>query len=333
MHDALAALPEEARSKLKKAAQPGFVEPMKATLVHASFSDPDWIFERKLDGERCLLHKKGRTVTLYSRNEKRKNTTYPEIADAVSRLDASCILDSEIVTFDGKVTSFKQLQQRIHRKDPDEEILRECPVYAYVFDILYLDGYDLTDLPLRERKKVLHSVLEGEDPLRLLPHRNEEGEAYLEEASQKGWEGLIAKDAHSGYVHKRSRKWVKFKCGHRQEMVIAGYTEPKGERIGFGALLLGYYEDGRLRYAGRVGTGFDEAFLKDFHATMQRKERKTSPYADDVEDEETIHWIEPTFVAEVGFTEWTQKGCLRHPRFLGLRDDKAPQEVRKESAR
>lgn len=144
---------------------------------------------------------------------------------------------------------------------------------------------------------------------------------------------MIAKDAHSGYVHKRSRKWLKFKCGHRQEMVIAGYTEPKGERVGFGALLLGYYEDGKLCYAGRVGTGFDEAFLKDFHAAMQRKERKTSPYADDVAEEEAIHWIEPIFVAEVGFTEWTQAGRLRHPRFLGLRDDKAPEEVRKESAR
>ncbi|MDI5890856.1 non-homologous end-joining DNA ligase [Halomonas rhizosphaerae] len=332
MHDALAALPAEARSKLKRAPQPGFVEPMKATLVHEPFSDPDWIYERKLDGERCLLHKKGRTVTLYSRNEKKKNSTYPEIAEAVGSLDGSCILDSEIVTFDGKVTSFKRLQKRIHRKAPGDDILRECPVYAYAFDILYLDGYDLTDLPLRERKKVLRRAFEWASPLRVLPYRNAEGEAYLKEASKKGWEGLIAKDARSSYVHRRSRQWLKFKCGHRQEMVIAGYTEPKGERVGFGALLLGYYEDGELRYAGRVGTGFDDAFLTSFHKTMQREERDTSPYADDMEEDADIHWIEPRFVGEVGFTEWTQDGCLRHPRFLGLRDDKDPQEVRRESA-
>lgn len=333
MHEALEALPEEARSTLRKASQPGFVEPMKATLVHEHFSDPNWIYERKLDGERCLLHKKGGTVTLYSRNEKKKNNTYPEVAESVGKLDESCILDSEIVTFDGKLTSFKRLQKRIHKQDPDEDLLREIPVYAYAFDIIYLDGYDLTGLSLRERKKVLRTVLGGEDPLRILPHRNEEGEAYLEEASKKGWEGLIAKDARSSYVHDRSRKWLKFKCGHRQEMVIAGYTEPRGERVGFGALLLGYYEDGELRYAGRVGTGFDDAFLESFHKEMKRKELKTSPYVDYAEEDDTIHWIEPTFVGEVGFTEWTQDGCLRHPRFLGLRDDKDPREVKKESAR
>ncbi|CAM3325316.1 non-homologous end-joining DNA ligase [Halomonas lysinitropha] len=332
MHDALQALSDGARSKLKQALQPGFVEPMKATLVHEPFSDPNWIYERKLDGERCLLHKQGRAATLYSRNEKKKNRSYPEIAEALARCDGDWILDAEIVTFDGKMTSFKRLQKRIHQRNPSEALLREFPVYAYAFDILYLDGYDLTDLPLRERKRVLRRALEAEDPLRILPHRNEEGEAYLEEAAKKGWEGLIAKDARSGYVHKRSRKWLKFKCENQQEMVIAGYTEPQGERVGFGALLLGYYEDGELRYAGREGTGFDQAFLASFHRKMQRHERKTSPYANFAEKDEAIHWITPTFVGEVGFTEWTQDGCLRHPRFLGLRDDKDPKEVKKESA-
>jgi len=332
MHDALASLDEPSRALLHKRAQPGFVTPMTATLVHEHFSDPHWLYERKLDGERCLLHKKGRTVTLFSRNEKRKNRTYPEIAQALEGLAESCILDSEIVTFDGQLTSFKRLQQRIHRQQPDDELLREVPVYAYVFDILYLDGYDLTDLALRERKQVLRQVLPSGDPLRLLPHRNEHGEAYLKEAAQKGWEGVIAKDARAGYVSKRSRKWLKFKCDHRQELVIGGFTDPHGERVGFGALLLGYYERDRLRYAGRVGTGFDEAFLQDFHARMQQKERKTSPFADDVDADDGVHWIEPAFVAEVGFTEWTQGGALRHPRFLGLRDDKSPHEVVKEQA-
>jgi len=332
MHEALDSLSEDLRAKLKKRSQPGFVAPMKATLVREHFSDPNWIFERKLDGERCLLHKKGRSVTLYSRNEKKKNGSYPEIVEAVAGLEGSFILDSELVTFDGTKTSFKRLQKRIHKKKPGEDLIEAYPVFAYIFDIPYFDGYDLSDLPLRERKRVLHTAFDADDPLRILPHRKEDGEAFLEEALKRGWEGLIAKDARSRYVRKRSKKWLKFKCGHRQEMVIAGYTEPKGARAGFGALLLGYYEEGKLRYAGRVGTGFDDAFLESFHRKMERKERKTTPFASFEDDDDEIHWIAPVFVGEIGFTEWTRDGCLRHPRFIGLRHDKKPEEVKREAA-
>ncbi|HKK17616.1 MAG TPA: non-homologous end-joining DNA ligase [Opitutales bacterium] len=332
MHEHLAALPESLREKLKRKTQPDFISPMKATLVHEHFSDPGWIYERKLDGERSLLHKKGRKVTLYSRNEKKKNETYPEIAEAVGRLEGNFILDAEIVAFDRKRTSFKRLQRRMHVKHPDETLLKEVPVYVYAFDLLFYGGYDLTALPQEERKKLLRSLFDAEDPFRLLPHRREKGEAYLKEACEKGWEGLIAKDAGAAYVHKRSKKWLKFKCGNRQEMVIAGYTDPEGGRLGFGALLLGFYRDDKLIYAGRVGTGFDDDFLKSFHAELKKLERKTSPFADYDPEDSSIHWVRPEYVGEIGFTEWTRENRLRHPRFLGLREDKEASSVVKEGA-
>ena len=330
MHEILTHLSETGRSKLKRTKQPDFIEPMRATLVHEHFSDADWIYERKLDGERCILHKRGDTVTLYSRNENRKNDTYPEIAEALSQLSGSFILDAEIVTFEGKTTSFKRLQSRIHTRNPDPALLRKTPVYAYVFDLLFFEGYDLRHLPLRERKNALRRALGSGGPIRFLPHRNEHGEDYLAEACGKGWEGLIAKEAASTYQSTRSRKWLKFKCGHGQELVIGGFTDPEGERVGFGALLLGYFEDEEFHYAGRVGTGFDDAFLESFREKLDRIERKTTPFADLDSDDETTHWAEPRYVGEIGFTEWTDDHRLRHPRFLGLREDKEPRDVRKE---
>ena len=330
MHEILTHLSETGRSKLKRTKQPDFIEPMRATLVHEHFSDADWIYERKLDGERCILHKRGDTVTLYSRNENRKNDTYPEIAEALSQLSGSFILDAEIVTFEGKTTSFKRLQSRIHTRNPAPSLLRKTPVYAYVFDLLFFEGYDLRHLPLRERKNALRRALGSGGPIRFLPHRNEHGEDYLAEACGKGWEGLIAKEAASTYQSTRSRKWLKFKCGHGQELVIGGFTDPEGERVGFGALLLGYFEDEEFHYAGRVGTGFDDAFLESFREKLDRIERKTTPFADFDSDDETNHWAEPRYVGEIGFTEWTDDHRLRHPRFLGLREDKEPRDVRKE---
>ena len=332
MHPALSHFAESVRKKLKRTDQPDFLRPMRATLVHEQFSDPDWLYERKLDGERCLLHRKDAAVTLYSRNKIRKNDVYPEIVEAVTQLSGDFILDSEIVTFEGKTTSFKRLQSRIHTRDPDQALVQETPVYAYVFDLLFFEGYDLRQLPLRERKKALRRALDPAKAIRILPHRNEDGETYFAEACRKGWEGLIAKEASSTYQSSRSRKWLKFKCGHRQELVIAGFTDPEGERIGFGSLLLGYFEDDALHYAGRVGTGFDRAFLKAFREKLNRSERKTSPFADFDSDDVSIHWVSPQHVGEIGFTEWTNDNRLRHPRFLGLRKDKRAHEVRKEQA-
>ena len=166
--------------------------------------------------------------------------------------------------------------------------------------------------------------------MRLTKFRKKEGEKFHRQACQKGWEGIIAKDIKSQYVHSRSKKWLKFKCVNRQELVIGGYTEPQGERIGFGALLVGYYEKGKLCYAGKVGTGYDDETLKKMHQKMKKMERKTNPFDDEVK-ENNVHWLRPKLVGEFGFTEWTKDNKLRHPRFIGLRDDKKAKKVRKET--
>lgn len=304
-----------------------FREPMLAKLSHEVVGGKGWIFERKLDGERCIAVKDGDTVLLYSRNEKRINEHYPEIVEALEGLKPdTCIVDGEIVAFEGDVTSFSLLQNRMHA-EPD----RSIQVYFYLFDILHIDGKDTEDKPLRERKKVLKRKIEFEDPLRYTPHRNRSGEKFLDEACRKGWEGLIAKKADSTYAHSRSSNWLKQKCGKRQEFVLCGFTEPEGERIGFGALLLCYYRDDELIYAGKVGTGYDHRTLKSLRKKMDRIERNDPAVAGDDLPDKGVHWIEPKLVGEVGFTEWTDDGKLRHPRFLGLREDKDPKDVVREN--
>lgn len=333
MHDALEKLSEKEKDKLKKTAMPDSTAPMLATLTHEHFSDPGWIFERKLDGQRCLFFKKGSDVSLMSRNQKQQNSFYPEITDALKSLPGDFILDGELVTFDDKVTSFSALQNRMHVKNPGKKLLNDYPVFAYIFDLIYLDGYDLTLLTLKDRKRVLKSALDFKDPLAYLTHKDKKGEEYLEDACERGWEGLIAKDGSSTYVNSRSTKWLKFKCNKGQEFVIGGYTAPQGERIGFGALLVGYYKDGKLIYAGKVGTGYDDQFLKKFHRRMNSYRRKTCPFDNFEDNDKDITWITPHFVGEIGFTEWTNAGKLRHPRFLGLRKDKEPEDVVREDKR
>ena len=297
------------------------VEPMKAVLTEDRFSDPDWIFERKLDGIRCLAFKDGTGVRLRSRNDLSLNGRFPEIAAALERDPATdVVLDGEVVAFDGAQTSFARLQQRGERP---------APVFFYVFDILRAGGEDVTDEPLRARKALLRRTLSFEDPIRMTVHRNRDGEAFFAEACRKGWEGLIAKRADAPYTHGRSRDWLKFKCSAEQELVIGGYTAPRGSRTDLGALLLGHYADGRLRYAGKVGTGFTRATLHELAGKLAPLRRETSPFADEIR-ERGATWVEPRLVAQVGFSEWTRDGRLRHPRFLGLRDDKAAGDVVRE---
>lgn len=333
MHPALESLGDEERDALKKRKQPSWTEPMLATLTDEPFSDENWLFERKLDGERCLAFRKGKKVTLYSRNRKSLNDTYPEVRDAlVKQAPDAFIVDGEIVAFSGGRTSFSRLQGRMQIDDPKKSRRCNIAVYYYVFDLLHFDGYDCRGLPLRARKGVLKRALSFDDPIRYTAHRNRDGEAYQAEACRKGWEGVIAKRADAEYVHSRSRKWLKLKCVNQQEFVIGGYTDPKGSREGFGALLIGFYEGGALRYAGRVGTGFDDRLLKSLHKTLSNKERKTPPFADDSLPSKGVHWVRPDLVAEVAFTEWTEDDRLRHPRFLGLRRDKKPKDVHQEKA-
>jgi DNA ligase D-like protein (predicted ligase) len=298
------------------------MEPMKAVLTDERFSDPGWIFERKLDGIRCLAFKADKRVRLRSRNDLSLNGRFPEIVAALEADPVSdVVLDGEIVAFDGAQTSFARLQQRGERP---------TPVFFYVFDILRFDGDDVTDEPLRARKALLRRSLAFEDPVRLTVHRNRDGEAFFAEACRKGWEGLIAKRADAPYTHGRSRDWLKFKCSAEQELVVGGYTAPRGSRTDLGALLLGYYADGELRYAGKVGTGFTRSTLRDLAAKLAPLRRDTSPFADEIR-ERTATWVEPQLVAQIGFSEWTRDGRLRHPRFLGLRDDKPAREVVREA--
>jgi DNA ligase D-like protein (predicted ligase) len=298
---------------------------MKAVLTDAPFSDDGWVFERKLDGVRCVAIREGDGVTLLSRNDLSLNGRYPEIASALERQpQRSFAVDGEVVAFDGAQTSFARLAQRGRT---------HVPVFFYIFDVLWLEGQDVRDLPLRARKRLLRAALKFDDrALRFSTHRNRDGEAFFEEACRKGWEGLVAKRADSPYSAKRSKDWLKLKCEQGQELVIGGYTAPKGARTDFGALLLGYYDGDALRYAGKVGTGFDDATLASLGARLRELRQDRSPFADPGEiRERTAAWVRPELVAQLGFSEWTTAGRLRHPKFLGLRDDKAARDVVREA--
>jgi DNA ligase D-like protein (predicted ligase) len=316
-------LTDAERAALEEAPAPQTADAMKAVLTNERFSDPAWIFERKLDGIRCIAIRSGERVRLLSRNDLSLNPRYPEVADALEA--EACerfAIDGEVVAFDGAQTSFARLVERGHHP---------VPVFLYVFDLLWLDGHDVRALPLRARKRLLRAALDFHGPVRLTPHRNEAGEALYAEACRKGWEGVIAKRADSRYVATRSKDWLKFKCEKGQELVIGGFTAPKGSRTEFGALLLGYYDGDAFRYAGKVGTGFDHETLRDLGARMRAIARDDPPFADAATIRERgITWTEPELVAQVAFTEWTRAGRLRHPRFLGLRDDKAASEVVRE---
>ena len=323
MSTALDTLLEAERSLSRKAPAPLEAGAMKAVLTDERFSDPDWLFERKLDGIRCVAIRDGSGLRMLSRNDLSLNERYPELADALAgeRCERFAV-DGEVVAFDGAQTSFGRLSQRKQR---------HVRVFLYVFDVMWLEGLDVRPLPLRTRKRLLRGALEFHGDIRLTPHRNERGEELFQEACRKGWEGLIAKRADSAYSTSRSKDWLKFKCDRSQELVIGGYTAPRGSREELGALLTGYYHGGELRYAGKVGTGFDGATLKDLAGRMRPLQRSDPPFSDarDIK-ERTATWVKPELVAEIGFTEWTRRGRLRHPRFLGLRFDKAAAKVVRE---
>ena len=299
------------------------IEPMKAVLADTPFSDPGWIFERKLDGIRCLAIKDDSGVSLMSRTARRMNDQFPELVSALEREPSrDFVLDGEIVAFEGAVTSFARLQQRARER---------VPVFLYVFDLPRHEGEDLRSLPLRERKARLRRALDFKGPIRFNPHRNgEHGEELFREACEKGLEGVIAKRADSPYAGGRSRDWLKLKCHAEQELVIGGFTAPKGSRTEFGALLVGYNENGALRYAGKVGTGFDQATLRSLGARMRELEQPDSPFEPFKPIPPGTRWVSPELVAQVGFAEWTRDGRLRHPRYIGLRDDKPAREVVRE---
>jgi bifunctional non-homologous end joining protein LigD len=311
---------------------PEWIAPMLATLTDRPFSDPAWIYETKLDGQRSLLFREGDAIRLMTRNRKDRTSHYPDLEEAARRaIGVDLIADGEIVVFDGDRTSFSRLQGRMQNARPSAALVAAEPVIYYLFDLLWIDGQDLTARPLTERKDRLRRVVAFADPLRYSDHLEEDGELALRLACEQGLEGLIAKRAASPYVAGRSREWLKLKCVLEQEFVVVGWTDPQRSRTGIGALLVGYVEDGTLRYAGKVGTGFNQRELDRLSSRLTRLERKTPPLADTAGVQKRgVHWARPELVAQVGFGEWTPDGKLRHPRYLGLRDDKAPADVVRE---
>jgi bifunctional non-homologous end joining protein LigD len=287
---------------------PDWLQPMAATLTQDRFTGPDWTFERKLDGIRVLAYKRGDEVRLFSRNRLPQNASYPAVVKAIGALPVrDAILDGEATGAWGR------------QGDAD----------YHVFDVLWLDGRDVTGLPLEERRALLHAL-----PLRRpLAHVEELDDAKpWERACAEGWEGVIAKRRGSPYEHRRSKHWLKMKCEATQELVVGGFTDPQGSRVGLGALLVGYYDGDDLVYAGKVGTGFDTRLLLELRAKLDGLEVPTTPFTKATGlPRVRAHWTRPEIVVQVAFIEWTGHGKLRHPRLLGVREDKAARDVVRES--
>lgn len=307
---------------------------MLATLSPELPHGGDWVFEPKLDGIRALVYAIGRPVKLYSRNHKPLDDAYPELAEALAHaVRADAVLDGEIVAIDPKrrLSSFALLQQRSQLRDAALVRQTGVTVKIYLFDCLFSDGDDITGLPLIDRKNVLRDVVTYGDDIVFTPFRTRGAAAMLRQACARGAEGIVAKRAGSPYVSARSGDWLKVKCINQQEFVIGGYTPPQGARERLGALLVGYYDGDKLRYAGKVGTGYDRATLEMLHRRLVPIRRARPPFAPGPLPSGAVTWVAPRLVAEVGFSEWTTAGLLRHPRYLGLREDKAAREVHREA--
>jgi bifunctional non-homologous end joining protein LigD len=282
---------------------PDWLEPMAATLTQERFAGEDWVFERKFDGIRLLAYKRGADVQLYSRN--RLPQHLPALAAAIARLPADeAILDGE-VAWDGRSG-------------------------YHVFDILWLNGRDVTPLPLEERRALLRA-LPFEPPMLRVELLDDA--APWERARREGWEGVIAKRRGSPYEHRRSKHWLKMKCEASQELVVGGFTDPQGARVGLGALLVGYYEGREFVFAGKLGTGFDTPLLLDLRRRLDGLEVADPPFTRSIGlPRLRAHWVRPEIVVQVAFIEWTVNGKLRHPRLLAVRFDKDARRVTREQA-
>ncbi|AWA28791.1 DNA ligase D [Flavobacterium magnum] len=298
--------------------------PQLATLTDAAFDNEDWIFEHKYDGYRALVQIHNKKATLVSRNGLKFNSKYPEIARTLDGTPQDMILDGEIVVEDTKGKSnFQWLQQ--YGDYPEKGTLK-----FYAFDVLYFQGYDLRNLGLLLRKKILKAILPKAKNIIYSEHTTTLGTKAFEKAANEGGEGIIAKKSDSTYqTDKRSRDWLKVKTNKQQEMVIGGFTDPQGGRKGIGALLCGYYDGNDLVYAGKVGSGFTEPILEDLRRKLDRISRKSAPFST-VPKEKNAHWVSPKLIAQLKFSEFTDTGNMRHPVFLGLRADKDPKEIKME---
>jgi bifunctional non-homologous end joining protein LigD len=334
-------LPEKELGKLP-AGKPRFIPPMKPRLLEEPPTTGDWVYELKFDGIRLIAVKNGDKLNLISRNGNELAARFPEVVDAVRALPIEdCVIDGEVVALDEKGgSSFQLLQAR-------EMEGRQSPIYYYVFDLLQAAGKSLTSVPLERRKALLAALCEGAaESIRFSGEIGGDPHVLLREVKRLGLEGVIGKQRGSVYEpDRRSGAWIKLKCVNEQEFVIGGFTPPQGARKHFGALLVGYYEKKRLLFAGKVGTGFDTKMLASLHKRFKSEKREDCPFTDLPSKQggqwvqgitpammRRCEWINPVFVCQVKFAEWTRDGKLRQPVFLGLREDKKPSEVMRESA-
>jgi len=288
---------------------PDWVQPMAATLTDKRFTGTEWLFERKFDGIRVLAFKKGSEVQLFSRNQLPLNRSYPAVVAAVVSLPVNeIILDGEAATGAWG---------------------RPGRVAYHVFDIIWLDGRDVTSLTLMQRRELLAKLPFADPMVRV---ETLEDPVPWERACSEGWEGVIAKRRDSTYEHRRSPHWLKMKCEATQELVVGGFTDPQGARVGLGALLVGYFEGDEFVFAGKVGTGFDRKLLLELRGRMDQLEQPSTPFTKAVGlPRKRAHWVKPEIVVQVAFIEWTTHGKLRHPRLLGVRQDKLASEVTRET--
>jgi bifunctional non-homologous end joining protein LigD len=314
----------------QKSAVPARLEPMLTSIGEGAFSDPNWLFEIKWDGVRALAWIRDGELTLRARHGADITKRYPELAALPEALTArEAILDGEIVALDATGHSnFGRLQERMHVRAPAKHLIEQVPVVFYIFDLPYCDGYDLRGAPLLQRKQLLRRVLHTSDRFRYADHQLEKGQELFELASQNDLEGIVAKRANSRYASGRSPNWLKLKVVQTLDAVIGGWTAARTTALPLGSLLLGLYEGKKLRFVGHVGSGFDAKKLQELASKLNELKTMTCPFDSVPETNEKAFWAEPELVARVKFGAWTQEGVLRHPVFLGLRDDAKPEESR-----
>lgn len=303
---------------------PGFIRPMLATLKKEPFDSPEWLFEIKWDGYRSLAYI-DRNVKLYSRNELLFNSLFPPLIKELEKIQDQCILDGEVVLLDEKGRSDFQLMQNYQRTQKGN-------LFYCAFDLLFLTGEDLRDCPLIERKETLKRLLEKYplESIRYGDHIEKKGIAFFNEVKKLNLEGIIAKRKQSTYHSTRTKEWFKIKTGMRQEAVIGGFTEARGSRKHFGALLLGVYDKDKFIYIGHVGTGFTTASLKDINEKLKPLITEKCPFEKKVKTNMPSTWVKPELVCEVVFSQWTNDGILRQPAFKGFRIDKQPKDIKRE---
>lgn len=312
------------QKKKREDKMPREVKPMLAKLIDDPFDKKDWLFEIKWDGYRAIAGIEKGKVSLYSRNGNSFAKAYPAIVDALqTSITDNCVLDGEIIAITDTAVSFNALQ---HYKE------KAVPLQYAVFDLLYLNGTDLRDTPLRERKELLRGIIPEDGPIIFSDHVEEKGVDFFNHIKEQGIEGIIAKDAQSPYREgTRSGEWLKIKAVQEQEAIIVGYTKPRGSRKFLGALVLAVYEGKKLSYVGHSGGGFTSAEIKQMYEKLQKIKVEKSPLEEEVPVNSPITWVKPKYVCQLRFTEWTKDGRMRHPIYLGLRTDKSPKEVTKET--